>query len=288
LHGQSNVTLGDREFQLSVKLLTEVLDQATARFPEQSIRFHFEAREATSAQAPHMYIFAEPVLEEEIVEIQNSKKEEIEAFEHRIFHPQRSHAVSDAPEDHAPEEENELPESVGSSTDTDVLEDTRPSAASEAHSNAADVEFLDSLMHVDLKAVGQTVSSEEPAARTAVKEPVKDKPILGWKLHIRNIVNGLPVVRPQDLKEADSWSLRYLLQPLPESASQRNYLLCKNRRKAALEAPQEQDDSVAYYIKRLVSMSREGARWRRKLDALDAKRDRVVLYGKGKPTPDVK
>jgi hypothetical protein len=60
--------------------------------------------------------------------------------------------------------------------------------------------------------------------------------------------------------------------------SQRNYMLCKKRRKTALDAPQEDDESVAYYVRRLMSMSEQGAEWRRKLDEYDAQRERVVLY----------
>ncbi|KAK4937791.1 hypothetical protein LTR10_021669 [Elasticomyces elasticus] len=284
LHGQSDVTLGDREFRLSIKLLTDIFDQATQEFPEQSLRFHFEAREATSVQAPHMYIFAEPVSDEEIVEIQNSKKEEIEAFEQRIFNPKRAGHVQRSQEEQdqgAEDDISELP-SPTVSPDAEGPGNAEASKDLASRSNAADVEFLDSLMDVDLHAATNTDSAREPEPQPA-QEPKETKPILGWKLKISNIVNGLPVVRPTDLKATDDWSIRYTLVPLAESVRQRNYVLCKNRRKAVLSAPQEGDDSVRFYVKRLISMSEEGARWRQRLDEYDAQRDRVVLYGDRSP-----
>lgn len=43
LHGQSDPTLGDQEFRTSVHMMNEVFDMATKKFPEQTLRFHFES-----------------------------------------------------------------------------------------------------------------------------------------------------------------------------------------------------------------------------------------------------
>ncbi|EXJ80474.1 hypothetical protein A1O1_08619 [Capronia coronata CBS 617.96] len=294
LHGQSDQTLGDREFRLSFRLLTDIFDQATARFPKQSLRFHFEAREATSVQAPHMYIFAEPVTEDEITDIQSKKKEEIEAYERRIFNP-KSHQAQTPPDDEwenaAPEDEDDTFDAEAEAEITDFADpDTAAPQASTAEagestvltgsSNAADVGFLKSLMGIDMAPNNKSEPKKEPAQRPEpAQEPASQKPLLAWKLNIRNIVNGLPVSRPHDLKENDSWDVQYTLTPFPEVSGHRNYLLCKNRRKAVLEAPQGEDEAVSYYIQQLLSMSQKGADWRRRLDELDAQRDRVVLYG---------
>ncbi|KAI1618331.1 mitochondrial protein Pet127-domain-containing protein [Exophiala viscosa] len=284
LHGQTDVTLGDREFRLSIKLLTDIFNQATHKFPEQSLRFHFEAREATSVQAPHMYIFVEPVSDEEILEIQNSKKEEVAAFEERIFNPKRADQVQRGLEEEDQRAADDITEPLNQTVTPDAEGPGSAKASKDlpSPSNAADVEFLDSLMDVDLNAAATTAPVRETEAQPA-QEPKETKPILGWKLKISNIVNGLPVTRPTDLKASDDWSIRYALVPLAEGVCQRNYALCKNRRKAVLSAPQEGDDSVRFYVKRLISMSQEGAKWRRRLDEFDAQRDRVVLYGDRSP-----
>ncbi|ESZ91992.1 hypothetical protein SBOR_7623 [Sclerotinia borealis F-4128] len=83
IHGTTNTTLGDSEFKLSVDLLNKALDRATARFPGKSLRIHFETR--GNGDTPFMYIFAEPMEEEDIQKIQDTNKAEIEAFEARVL-----------------------------------------------------------------------------------------------------------------------------------------------------------------------------------------------------------
>ncbi|KAI4268759.1 MAG: hypothetical protein LQ337_007669 [Flavoplaca oasis] len=81
LHGQWDTCLGDQEFKLSIKLLNDVLNKATKKYPETSLRLHFETREA---QTPFMYIFAEPVTEEQITEIQTANDAKIQEFEQQV------------------------------------------------------------------------------------------------------------------------------------------------------------------------------------------------------------
>ncbi|KAJ5491693.1 mitochondrial translation protein [Penicillium diatomitis] len=100
LHGTSNTALGDKEFELSLGLWNEILNKATAKYPEQSLRFHFETRDAAT---PFMYIFCEPVTSEEIQAIQTSKKAEIDAYQQRLLNLKPSEDDSDL--DVAPVEE---------------------------------------------------------------------------------------------------------------------------------------------------------------------------------------
>ncbi|KAE9374423.1 Pet127-domain-containing protein [Stipitochalara longipes BDJ] len=82
LHGSDNTAIGDSEFKLSLELLNRVLDRATAKFPKQSIRLHFETRDGVT---PFMYIFAEPVTEKKIESIQATNKRKIEEFEREVL-----------------------------------------------------------------------------------------------------------------------------------------------------------------------------------------------------------
>ena len=95
IHQDWHSGIGDREFKLSIKLLNDVLNRATEKFPEQvrrapsqgrterltylpqSLRIHFETRET---QTPLMYIFIEPVNEEKIAEIQENKRVDLSSF----------------------------------------------------------------------------------------------------------------------------------------------------------------------------------------------------------------
>ncbi|KAJ8119242.1 hypothetical protein ONZ43_g3768 [Nemania bipapillata] len=83
LHGPDNELVGDQEFKVSLKLLNELLNRATQKWPEQSLRLHFETR--TSTTAPFMYFFAKPTTAEEIAAVQNAGRASIEAFEKDIL-----------------------------------------------------------------------------------------------------------------------------------------------------------------------------------------------------------
>lgn len=82
LHGTDNTVLGDSEFKLSLDLLNRVLDKATAKYPEKSLRLHFETR---SSETPFMYIFAEPMEEEDIQAVQESNQAAVLEFEQNIL-----------------------------------------------------------------------------------------------------------------------------------------------------------------------------------------------------------
>ncbi|KAK5631216.1 hypothetical protein RRF57_006930 [Xylaria bambusicola] len=83
LHGTDNRELGDREFKVSLKLLNELLDRATQKWPQQSLRLHFETR--ASAEQPYMYFFAKPTNTKEIEAVQGASKASVEAFERNIL-----------------------------------------------------------------------------------------------------------------------------------------------------------------------------------------------------------
>jgi len=82
LHGTDNTAIGDSEFKLSLELLNRVLDRATAKFPKQTLRLHFETRDGVT---PFMYVFAEPVEEKVVEKIQATNKQKIEEFEREVL-----------------------------------------------------------------------------------------------------------------------------------------------------------------------------------------------------------
>ncbi|KAI1096806.1 Pet127-domain-containing protein [Rostrohypoxylon terebratum] len=94
LHGTSDTTLGDSEYKLSLSLLNDILDRATKKWPEQSLRLHFETR--TSTGAPFMYIFAKPVSQADIDEVQNANRAAIEEFERGILGLVKEEAEAEA------------------------------------------------------------------------------------------------------------------------------------------------------------------------------------------------
>lgn len=97
IHGTSDTLIGDQEFEMSLGLFNKILDKATEKYPEtvsnklrdgccmltrQSLRIHFDTREA---KTPFMYIFAEPMTDVQIQEIQSKNAAQVEEFERSIL-----------------------------------------------------------------------------------------------------------------------------------------------------------------------------------------------------------
>ncbi|CAH0059038.1 unnamed protein product [Clonostachys solani] len=72
LHGTERRELGDQEFKASLKILNDLLDRATKKFPGRSLRLVAEARQG---KVPFMYFFAEPVSDEEMKESDEASTE---------------------------------------------------------------------------------------------------------------------------------------------------------------------------------------------------------------------
>jgi hypothetical protein len=263
LHGQSDTVLGDQEFKISLALLDEVFERATKKYPGQSLRFHFETRNTAT---PFMYIFAEPVSEEEIRKIQESKKGEIAEFEKRLF------GMAGA-------------QTAGPESD----EDTKSKSSLPTNSSTGDagVAFFDSIGKSLKDSMESSNDSSNDASSNVSSEPKEEpKEVLGMVLTIRNKVNGQIVLRPEDLEASDKWTVDYTLTEMDRISRARDlYSACKNRRKAEVSRNDaEQDVAANYYLRKLREITQRGAKWRREQDELDRGREAVVLYGTGRGT----
>jgi Mitochondrial protein Pet127 len=260
LHGQNDRTLGDQEFGFSIKLLSEIFDRVTTQYPEQTIRFHFDTRQSEAKvrqQVHRMYVFAEPMSEEEAQEIQERNIEEIAALEEDF----RTGALPDREE------------STKSNADQS---DAAPDPLPARQDNAADVDFLDTLGDLDLTAEADSTASTSSAPHSAETRPKNS--VLGFELVVRSRVNDKPVLRPHQITAADKWTLDYNLAPMPEQQAEAKYAMCKYRRKNALKESSTSEIAMNTYLQELVRMSEQGAQWRREQEAQDAQRERVVLY----------
>ncbi|MCJ1428377.1 hypothetical protein MMC29_006286, partial [Sticta canariensis] len=82
LHGTSDTLIGDQEFRMSLGLFNVILDKATKKYPETSLRIHFKTREI---ETPYMSIFAEPMTDVQIQKIQLKQAAQVEQFERSIL-----------------------------------------------------------------------------------------------------------------------------------------------------------------------------------------------------------
>ena len=123
-----------------------------------------------------------------------------------------------------------------------------------------------------------TAFLNEIVRESEVKENTSE--ILGMVLTIRNKVNGGYVLRPTKLGVRDDWTVEYTLEEVSGQRAWSLYEACKLRRKKALEMSARTDEQAVadYYLQQMRHLSREGKKYRKKLDMADKDRP-VVVYG---------
>ncbi|KAF3483732.1 mitochondrial membrane protein [Arthroderma uncinatum] len=239
IHGQENTALGDAEFKLSINLWNRVLDMATEKYPKQSLRFHFETRES---QNPFMYIFAEPVTDEEITKIQERNIDEIQAYEKRVFYPE-------------------------------LLETTEPKAASSEEGNSA-VQASESTEHSSDCASEDELGDKVNAETT---ELAPRRLLLAMALSIRNFVNGKEVERPTEFTSRDEWTVKYQISSFTEERGWALYEACKQRRSRALSNTEDDDAPNSRFLEQLKAISKNGQKWRDRMDKIE-KKNGIIRY----------
>lgn len=260
LHGQSDTSLGDAEFRLSLSLWNKILDKATTKFPKRSLRFHFETRDA---HIPFMYIFAEPVTEEEIHAIQTKNQAEIEEFQRRVLNLGPKEEVGDSTVSAEPSgaEPEEVQNSAESPDSTDVKADdlaSKPESAAEVDSSPA---------------------SDEQSLQELADDQEQPRDLLALALTVTNKVNGRQVERPVDFTSNDKWSVDYELCEIENPHAWHLYKACQKRRQKALEGRGEDETDVAGngYIRKLREISQQGRLYRAQEEQLDREKGIVVL-----------
>ncbi|KAF2115071.1 mitochondrial protein Pet127-domain-containing protein [Lophiotrema nucula] len=271
LHGQTDTTLGDQEFKLSVRLLDELLERATQKFPESSIRLHFETREA---QVPFMYVFAEPVTEEEADSLQDAKLAAKMAFERNTIGVNRDDPeVQEAWQDM----QEQVDEEISEEGEGRAKEVTSEEESEEGERNAEEAAGEDTdQAHVEdsvSSSADSNVEGEVPEAQSAANGDLPEgKRIAGWTLTVRNRVNGAYVPRPTNLRANDDWSLEYLIQDIDDDIKVKRLhgQLQDRRHKLLGKTEEEQATDLARMRDILGKYSRRGRAWREEQDKIDA------------------
>jgi hypothetical protein len=150
LHGQSDTELGDREFQYSVKLWNKILDKATAKYPKQSLRLHFETTESRPAR---MMVFVQPVTDADIRAIQEKNKTKIEKAQQQMLYP----------------------DIVTQEEELYLKDDAVESETAEA---VADADVAVAEARVEAEATAEPVNEVVAAADTTTFEKIESQPVL--------------------------------------------------------------------------------------------------------------
>ncbi|KAK8002032.1 mRNA degradation protein [Apiospora marii] len=166
LHGTSDVTLGDKEFKLSLALLNEVMDRASKKFPEQSLRIHFETR--PSLVAPFMYVFAEPVGEQDIKNVQDAGKAKIEEFERKVL------GLGPLNAETAPSLDTEEPAQGDDPEEDNLEQDELDEALGEPDESPLSKEVPDAAIWEDVRSKVEDAMEDDELGVAAVREAIED------------------------------------------------------------------------------------------------------------------
>ncbi|KAK0298979.1 hypothetical protein LTS00_002742 [Friedmanniomyces endolithicus] len=248
MHGQVDPSLGDQEFRLSLKVLNEALEMATAEFPEKSLRMHFET---AASPAGVMWIFAEPMEEAEIDEVQGRSKEAVEEFEAAVMGIEKKPKVAEEASEVSVEPPEAAEEALGdeeamvraaeksvSQTSTLPMEPTSEDAVPQSTDGTTTAPESKAKDAYNEEAYATTTTSADPVFIGHVSSAVEDnlKPLFAATLILQNIVNGKPCEhnRPRDLKRTDEWEMQYILKQTPLGSAEKwaRYQGVKARKKS--------------------------------------------------------
>ncbi|KAL2855493.1 mitochondrial protein Pet127-domain-containing protein, partial [Aspergillus pseudoustus] len=254
LHGQWDTTLGDTEFRLSIQLWNKILNKATAKFPKRSLRFHFETR---PTDPPYMYIFYEPVTEEDIEAIQNTNKAEIDAMQRRILDYEHE---DESPESAITESRERTPEVLASNDNF-----SEPLSEEEKEGKEA-VNSSDGIRNTD----------------AAAPEPQSPRELGAMALTVASRVNGIPVPRPENLTSRDSWVVEFEISDLDGPEVAKWYNACRNRRRIALRGSEGSNRDwreLSSFHRTLKDLAKRGRELRKTQEKLDRSLGTLVLDG---------
>ncbi|CUS11213.1 unnamed protein product [Tuber aestivum] len=285
IHEDWGTGIGDQEFRLSLQLFNKVLDNATKKYPEQSLHLHFETRD--TARNP-MVIVAEPIDEEEVERRQTGNKRDLADFLESLDAQMKGGAglspslkdledqgkdgekgdISDEEEGvrkDIQEEEEADDEEVEDHGEDDLQESGESESEEESdESDVEDAEEIESNQGVKEVTMGGVEGDATGALRDnpegdseatglagvgdgkEAKAPEKLPEMYVQVMYIRNYVNEKAVARPTRLGESDSWKVAVAIDELPlKAAYMTNVGVVKRRRRVTEHRMVTEDDAEA-------------------------------------------
>ncbi|KAF2275211.1 Pet127-domain-containing protein [Westerdykella ornata] len=299
LHGQTDTCLGDQEFKLSVALLDEMLQKATSQFPDTTLRLHFQTQEARPRNPPYLYIFAEPLSDEQADQIQNAKNEVYREFERTVIGVNRNdpdvqaewQEIQDRVDEEVIDDERQGETEAADVQEGLEQEQSAPTESStmSAHKGSDDVDGKDEESHEgSAQETSEVGGDQEGPTKDAPAAAVPRGPLMGWTLTTRNRVNGHYVERPEDLTPTDDWEVEYHIQEIPEASRWKLYDTMQKRREALLGQDREtQSKALSRYRGIIKKYSIAGREWREEQDRIDAEMGRRIFRPLGPGAHDI-
>lgn len=293
LHGQRDTSLGDQEFKLSIALVDEIISKATAQFPNTSLRLHMEARPSKS---PFVYIFAEPVTEEQADKIQSEGDAQQKEFARTVVGIGKDDSevqaawrkTQDEVDEQLAADQRSVPATGLATDEAELLEAVEEEAIEEAVKEASEEKEFQETDEADQEkeleeadeAVPQEVTeaTDEQVCKDADDEPyigqeeTESTPLMGWTLIARSKVNDHYVTRPAEFSSEDSWELEYQIKEIPASKRWQLYDALKQRRRDTIgQTEEEVDHDLKFYRELIHGYSARGKKWREQQDEIEQK-----------------
>lgn len=236
-----------------------------------------------------MYIFAEPVTEEQADTIQNRGAEAQAHFTRTVVGLGKDDPeVQEAWEDI----QDSVDEQMDSDSNANVLEGVADQDQAEQvrESEEEDEGKVSELEQDDVDEVQQSaheaedgdeanveesadsISTEEyPTKGSSTEDMASRGPLMGWTLTTRSQVNGGYVDRPSSFGEEDEWKLEYNIQQIPDGSAWRLYDALTERRRQQIGAQEQDeiDDRLKQYRNLIKRYSMRGREWREQQDKLN-------------------
>lgn len=227
-----------------------------------------------------MYIFAEPMAEEEVESIQTSNKAKIAEWEQSILGLDKDTALHDSQHGRPA-----IDKAIAKKTDQVKIISEEEAAkmtgvnAKRAAGGQAFARLIKAAQGEERTALLENHKFEHPFEDTStsgdtpflsdieVEEP--DKPLICFTLRIRSVVNGKVVPRPVELTENDKWDLDYTFNEIDKPARAWSlYKALRERRTKEYGTVREETTSRDdYYKRQLEELSSKGKAWREEIDA---------------------
>ena len=295
IHSQSDPCLGDQEFKVSLELLNKALNAATAKFPDKSLRLHFEAtqEDINGGSNTTMWIYAEPMAEDEINRIQATSHAKTAEFERTMMGIEKeADDVGKSDIDfHAPEA---VVESDGSEETTIARPVEELAILSDSDANLPSETEAPPDRNEESESTSASNANEKFVNKLEDTHPSRELgPLFVASIICTSQVNGSSVLRPEHLKPEHKWEVKYYFQEWDTTeAMWARYEDMKSRRKGIFEQYRKEKEDEAEeggeegvgkkkkrngYIEVLRSMSQAGRDFRERLDELDALKAPVVV-----------
>jgi len=236
-----------------------------------------------------MYVFAEPMEEEQIEEMQTGERGTVEEFMAKIKAQIYAHRNPDAvvPEAEVEDCEDvaELRETIETGEIAETAEDVEAVAETAETDNATETLVADAGAEFATAEIENYVPQEEEVDDAILKEledqrdKDEEKDLLGVTLTIKNLVNGTGVKRPTHLQDGDKWEVGYNIAEFSTQARAWSiYSALRTRKKKAFHVRLTSDsDQVGQYQQYIQSLAAEGRDWEKLQDELDSGREKIVF-----------